>query len=187
MPRRWQAAHVVGALLLGCASAASNHRFPEGLNLYCKQQSCYDVLGLEETATSAEIKKAYRRMSLQYHPDKSDADDAQAVFMTIATAYEVLSSEKMRKAYDDFLAHPERHVWEHYGHYYGAYYAPKSDLRLVIGGILVALSALQYSIFTTRRQNLKQIILQQNKSQMFIKKRVVSWRGLRLTLPRIFP
>jgi len=135
------------------------------------------VLDLEETATSTEIKKAYRQMSLKYHPDKSDADDAQAVFMRIATAYEVLSDDKMRKAYDDFLAHPERHVWEHYGHFYGAVYAPKSDLRLVIGGILVALSALQYSIFTTRRARLIEVILAQNKSQMYIKKRVVEMGG----------
>ncbi len=70
-------------------------RFPEGLNLYCKQRSCYDVLELEETATGTEIKKAYRRMSLKYHPDKSDAEDAQTVFMSIATAYEVLSDEKL--------------------------------------------------------------------------------------------
>jgi len=182
-------------------------RFPEGLNLYCKQRSCYDVLGLEELATGPQIKKAYRKMSLKYHPDKSNADDAQAVFMVIATAYEVLSDEKMRKTYNDFLAHPERHVWEHYGHFYGAYYAPKSDLRshfslslslslslflsiflalalsadewaqkarmteggkdrLVIMGILVALSTLQYTIFTTRRKQLTQVILAQNKSQV---------------------
>ena len=72
-----------------------SRRFPEGLNLYCKQQSCYDVLELEEDATPVEVKKAYRRLSLKYHPDKSDADDAQAVFMSIATAYEVLGNEKM--------------------------------------------------------------------------------------------
>ena len=152
--------------------------------MYCKQESCYDVLDLEETATSTEIKKAYRQMSLKYHPDKSDADDAQAVFMRIATAYEVLSDDKMRKAYDDFLAHPERHVWEHYGHFYGAVYAPKSDLRLVIGGILVALSALQYSIFTTRRARLIEVILAQNKSQMYIKKRVVEMGGDALNLKK---
>ena len=172
----------------GCAGATLSctcaRRFPEGLNLYCKQESCYDVLELEETATSAEIKKAYRRMSLKYHPDKSDADDAQAVFMRIATAYEVLSVDKMRKAYDDFLAHPERHVWEHYGHYYGAVYAPKSDLRLVIGGILAALSALQYTIFTTRRARLIEVILAQNKSQMYIKKRVVEMGGDKLNLKK---
>lgn len=154
------------------------------MNLYCKQVSCYDVLGLEENATNPEIKKAYRRMSLKYHPDKSDAEDAQAVFMQIATAYEVLSDDKMRKAYDDFLAHPERHVWEHYGHYYGAYYAPKSDLRLVIGGILLALSALQYTIFNTRRNRLIESILVQNKSQMFIKKRIIEMGGDKLNLKR---
>ena len=45
----------------------------------------------------------------------------------------------------------KRHVWEHYGHFYGAYYAPKSDLRLVIAGILFAASALQYASYHTRR------------------------------------
>jgi len=175
---------LVTSLLPLLSVSASNHKFPEGLNLYCKQKSCYDVLELQESATGAEIKKAYRKMSLKYHPDKSDADDAQAVFMTIATAYEVLSEDKMRKAYDDFLAHPERHVWEHYGHYYGAYYAPKSDLRLVIAGILFALSALQYTIFTTRRKQLTEVILAQNKSQMFIKKRVVELGGDKLNLKK---
>jgi len=178
---------LVAALLLllpASSYAKSHHKFPEGLNLYCKQQSCYDVLELEEDATPVEVKKAYRRLSLKYHPDKSDADDAQAVFMSIATAYEVLGNEKMRKAYDDFLAHPNRHVWEHYGHYYGAYYAPKSDLRLVVLGILIALSALQYTLAISRRQSLITIILDQNKSKMYIKRRVIELGGDKLNCKR---
>eukprot|EP00960_Hanusia_phi_P043303 755982-Hanusia_phi.AAC.3 len=102
-------------------------------------------------------------MSLQFHPDKSDEPDAQARFIEIGGAYE---NEDVRKAYDDFLAHPERHLWEHYSNYYQAYYAPKSDVRLVILGIVSLLSILQYSIAYSRRSRLIEMILSQSKTQV---------------------
>lgn len=63
----------------------------------------YEVLGVERTATEAEIKKAYRKKALQYHPDKNPGDSAaEEKFKEAAEAYEVLSDSNKRERYDRF-------------------------------------------------------------------------------------
>ncbi len=62
----------------------------------------YDILDVDKDSTQAEIKKAYRKKALKYHPDRSDAEDAEEKFKEINEAYQVLSDEKKRKAYDQF-------------------------------------------------------------------------------------
>jgi curved DNA-binding protein CbpA len=59
----------------------------------------YKVLGLETTATPDEIKKAYRKMALKYHPDKRHKYGTQ-IFQTIQTAYAVLGDEGLKRNYD---------------------------------------------------------------------------------------
>jgi len=62
----------------------------------------YEVLGLGRAATKEDIKKAYRRLAREYHPDLNKDDDAEARFKEINEAYEVLSDEQRRSAYDRF-------------------------------------------------------------------------------------
>lgn len=63
----------------------------------------YDVLGIAKTANGDEIKKAYRKMALKYHPDRNQGDkEAEENFKKINEAYEVLSDDKKRKIYDRY-------------------------------------------------------------------------------------
>ncbi|XP_076460940.1 dnaJ homolog subfamily B member 6-B-like isoform X6 [Babylonia areolata] len=67
-----------------------------------KDMSYYDILGVERNASEKDIKKAYRRLALKWHPDKNpnNKDEAEKKFKEISEAYDVLSDKKKREVYD---------------------------------------------------------------------------------------
>ena len=67
------------------------------------KEDYYDILGISKGASDAEVKKAYRKMALKYHPDKNPDDNgAEDKFKKAAEAYEVLSDGDRKARYDQF-------------------------------------------------------------------------------------
>jgi DnaJ-class molecular chaperone len=82
----------------------------------------YGALGLRPSASLADIKKAFRQQASLHHPDKNTSPDAPARFRAVQAAYEVLSNDARRQAYDDnrrrnLLDSPidtAREIWQAY-------------------------------------------------------------------------
>ncbi|CAK6955685.1 dnaJ homolog subfamily B member 9-like [Scomber scombrus] len=85
----WIQSFVVLLLLSEALSAASATR-----------TTYYDTLNVEPTATDGQIKKAFRKLAIKYHPDKNKSVDAEKTFREITEAYTVLSKKEKRKLYD---------------------------------------------------------------------------------------
>lgn len=62
----------------------------------------YEVLGIEKGSSAQQIKSAYRKMAKQYHPDRNKEADAETKFKEVQEAYEVLSDDRKRSAYDKY-------------------------------------------------------------------------------------
>ncbi len=66
------------------------------------EKDYYQVLGVTKSASADEIKKAYRKLALEYHPDRNKTKEANNKFKEVTKAYEVLSNDQKRKTYDQF-------------------------------------------------------------------------------------
>ena len=68
-----------------------------------EKRDYYEVLGVDKSASAEDIKKAYRKKAIQYHPDKNPGDkEAEEKFKEAAEAYDVLSDPQKRARYDQF-------------------------------------------------------------------------------------
>jgi len=143
MVRTWCFCHVAALVCLIFAPscwAASNAG-----DLYCGDDDCYELLGLQRSSqpTEVDVKKVYRKLALQWHPDKNKARKAVEMFRKISRANEILSDEQLRHAYDYYLDHPNERYANYY-RYYQAAYSPKTPLWAVFTGVLLFLSGLQW-------------------------------------------
>uniref|UniRef100_A0A8C4NIL4 DnaJ homolog subfamily B member 9 n=1 Tax=Eptatretus burgeri TaxID=7764 RepID=A0A8C4NIL4_EPTBU len=75
----------------------------------------YEVLGVPRSAGHHQIKKAFHRLAMKFHPDRNKSPDAEDKFHEIAQAYEVLSDEKKRREYDQLSFNPHWTSDDQYG------------------------------------------------------------------------
>lgn len=83
----------------GSSGSSSNSR-PSGTGSG-KKKDYYTILGIPRNATEDEIKRAYRKMALKYHPDKNPSPDAEEAFKEVGAAYATLSDSHKRRIYDE--------------------------------------------------------------------------------------
>jgi len=135
-----------GWLVLGLAAVTyaptAEASWSQLKQLYCGNKNCYEILGVERDADGGSIKRAFHRLSLQWHPDKNPEESAAGRFRDIAKAYEVLSSPQTREAYNYFLDDPESFYSLYYG--YRAVYPSQTHPLIVIIALLLFLSLGQY-------------------------------------------
>lgn len=104
--------------------------------LFCGTDNCYELLGLKRDATKADIRRAYRRLSLEKHPDKHPGNEKIAEeFRRIADAYTALKDDAKRAQYDDFLDNPGKY-WHFLVQNSREFYAPKTNVVIAFSLIL---------------------------------------------------
>lgn len=105
-------------------------------SLFCGQDDCFELLGLKRNASKLEIRRAYRRLSSELHPDKRPGDPtAKESFRKLGNAYETLTDDAKRAKYEDFLDNPGKY-WQFLMENAREVYAPKSNVIVVVSGII---------------------------------------------------
>ncbi|MDD4870722.1 MAG: molecular chaperone DnaJ [Kiritimatiellae bacterium] len=101
-----------------------------------EKKDYYELLGVGRTASADEIKKAYRKMAMKYHPDKNPGDAAaEARFKEISEAYEVLSDANKRQQYDRYGHDGVKSAFGPGGFDFSRDFTHMSDLQDVLGSI----------------------------------------------------
>ena len=67
-----------------------------------EKRDYYEILGVKKDSSASDIKKAYRKLVKKYHPDVNKEDGAEEKFKEIQEAYEILSDDSKRSAYDQY-------------------------------------------------------------------------------------
>jgi DnaJ-class molecular chaperone len=96
-----------------------------------QQENFYKILGVNENASGDDIKKAYRKLSLKYHPDKNNGNSDQ--FQKINNAYEVLSDLEKRQEYDSIQNNPFINEMHDMGDIFGGFDNPHQDINNLFG------------------------------------------------------
>ncbi|KAG7021811.1 Chaperone protein dnaJ 49, partial [Cucurbita argyrosperma subsp. argyrosperma] len=95
-----------------------------------KKKDYYEVLGLEKSCSTEDVRKAYRKLSLKVHPDKNNAPGSEEAFKAVSKAFQCLSNEESRKKYDVVGSDEpvyERRTTRHGANGFNGFYDPDID------------------------------------------------------------
>jgi DnaJ-class molecular chaperone len=95
--------HGMGRILRASRRTVSRSRPSYTARLSMPSRDYYEVLGIGRAASADDIRRAHRKLALEFHPDRNKAKDAPARFAEIQQAYEVLSDADKRSQYDEFV------------------------------------------------------------------------------------
>jgi DnaJ-class molecular chaperone with C-terminal Zn finger domain len=102
------------------------------LNTY----QCYQALGLQEGASIKEVKSAYRKLALQFHPDKNSSDQESTKFKTVTEAYQILRAEykNVVKSYEKYNQESKKRSGFTSGTYsWGARHSDRNPMKTGLG------------------------------------------------------
>jgi curved DNA-binding protein CbpA len=119
-------------------------RYYDIVNAVMEGRDLYKVLGVDVKASEADIKKAFRQLSLKYHPDKNKAANATSIYVDITNAYEILSDRETRTEYDNLRNEGVPFHEAYYGRYMHQWGAPEHDIRYVLLYLFIALNIGKY-------------------------------------------
>jgi len=152
--------------------------------LYCGTVSCYEVLGVPNDTSEKDIKKAYKTLAKENHPDRfskldlstEEKREIEEKFQRIATAYETLKGSE-REEYDDFLANPDKYYYQYFQYYRRKLVSPKIDLRLIFLVLSLAVSSIQWIGWNTNYKQAIEYMFHVDKYRLAAKKEA-EFRGL---------
>lgn len=104
------------------------------VNKFLKLKDFYEILGVQKSATEDEVKKAYRKMALKFHPDKCRAPKAHEAFTKVGQAYDCLSNKDKRQYYDDHGNETPDQRYQHYTQqYHYEHFSPEDMFEMFFG------------------------------------------------------